>query len=62
MLSGLVVGHKSDGRFRYDPQIKQEHPIDNNACANSIRPPTIRRGISAACKRGSDVVAAGTPE
>ena len=24
MLSGLVVGHKSDGRCRYDPQVKQE--------------------------------------
>jgi len=24
VLSGLVVGHKSDGRCRYDPQVKQE--------------------------------------
>ncbi len=24
VLSGLVVGHKSDGRCRYDPQIKRE--------------------------------------
>jgi transposase len=24
VLSGLVVGHKSDGRCRYDPQAKQE--------------------------------------
>jgi transposase-like protein len=24
VLSGLVVGHKRDGRCRYDPQVKQE--------------------------------------
>ena len=24
LLSGLVVGHKSDGRCRYDPRVKQE--------------------------------------
>jgi transposase-like protein len=24
VLNGLVVGHKSDGRCRYDPQLKQE--------------------------------------
>jgi transposase-like protein len=24
VLSGLVIGHKSDGRCRYDPQVKQE--------------------------------------
>ena len=24
VLSGLVVGRKSDGRCRYDPQVKQE--------------------------------------
>jgi transposase-like protein len=24
VLSGLVVGHKSDGRCRYDPKVKQE--------------------------------------
>ena len=24
VLSGLVVGHKSDGRCWYDPQVKQE--------------------------------------
>ena len=46
MLSGLVVGHKSDGRCKYDPQVKQELVRQCMKPGVSVAPIAMQHGIN----------------
>ena len=47
VLSGLVVGHKRDGRCRYDPQVKQELIRQCMMPGVSVARMAIQHGINA---------------
>ena len=47
VLSGLVVGHKSDGRCRYDPQAKQELIRQCMKPGVSVSRMAMRHGVNA---------------
>jgi transposase len=47
VLSGLVVGHKSDGRCRYDPDVKQELVRRCMAPGVSVARMAMQHGINA---------------
>lgn len=47
ILSGLVVGHKRNGRCRYDPQVKQELIRQCMMPGVSLARMTMQHGINA---------------
>ena len=52
VLTGLVVGHKRDGRCRYDPQVKQELVRRSVMPGVSVARMAMQHGINANLLRG----------